>query len=57
MAILENFAEGRYFGTPTLDYYGMTVEPRRAAAEGIAGYPAMSSWLRTRGQAGLSQPE
>ncbi len=48
-AILENFAVGRYFGVPMLQYYGMTAEKA-----GPAVYPAMSSWLRTLGS---SQPE
>src|SRR5580692_4615267 len=33
-SIIENFTAGRYFGVPLLQYYGMAVEPRRAAETG-----------------------
>jgi hypothetical protein len=39
-AILENFAEGRYFGVPLLQWFGMT-----RAEE----YPVMSQWIRPEG--------
>jgi hypothetical protein len=45
-SILENFTAGRYFGVPLLHTYGMTVEPRRAAAMGVEPYPHMLRWLR-----------
>ena len=45
-AFLSNFAAGRYVGTPLLQWYGMTFEPRQAASEGVEPYPAMRRWLR-----------
>jgi hypothetical protein len=45
-SILANFTEGRYFGVPMLQYWGMTAEPKNAEALGIAPYPAMTRWLR-----------
>jgi hypothetical protein len=46
--IVENFSEGRYFGVPLLQWFGMT---RERAAEGgsdgeMAAYPKMQRWLR-----------
>ncbi len=35
-ALAENFEQGRYFGVPLLQWYGMT----------DGGYPAMTAWLR-----------
>jgi hypothetical protein len=40
------FADGRGFGVPMLAYYGMTAEPHRAEADGLAPFPAMTRWLR-----------
>ena len=45
-SLIENFTAGRYFGVPTLQFYGMAVEPRRAAAVGAEPYPHMLRWLR-----------
>jgi len=45
-SIAENFNEGRYFGVPLLQLYGMSLEPRRAAEQGVAPYPHMLRWLR-----------
>jgi hypothetical protein len=45
-SLIENFASGRYFGVPMLQFYGMAVEPRRAAATGAEPYPHMLRWLR-----------
>ena len=45
-SLIENFTAGRYFGVPMLQFYGMAVEPRRAAAEGAEPYPHMLRWLR-----------
>ncbi|MES2391478.1 MAG: hypothetical protein V4555_07545 [Acidobacteriota bacterium] len=51
-AILQNFTEGRYFGTPLLQYYGMTRDPQHRLPAGEAAlaneaiYPKMSHWLR-----------
>ena len=40
--IVENFAEGRYFGVPMLQYYGLARAPRDEGEQ----YPAMIKWLR-----------
>ncbi len=45
-AFLTNFAAGRYVGTPLLQCYGMTVEPKRALAEGTKPFPGMLRWVR-----------
>jgi len=45
-AIIENFTAGRYFGVPLLQFYGMAVEPRRAAEMAAEPYPRMLRWLR-----------
>jgi hypothetical protein len=45
-SIIENFTAGRYFGVPLLQLYGMSVEPRMAAAKGLEPYPHMLRWLR-----------
>jgi hypothetical protein len=44
--LIENFAAGRTFGQPLLQYYGMTFEPRQAADSGAAPFPHMLRWLR-----------
>jgi hypothetical protein len=44
--LIENFTAGRYFGVPMLQFYGMAIEPRRAAAVGAEPYPHMLRWLR-----------
>jgi hypothetical protein len=45
-SIIESFAAGHYFGVPMLQFYGMAVEPRRAAATRAEPYPHMLRWLR-----------
>ena len=45
-ALIENFATGNYIGVPLLQFYGMAVEPRRAAATGAEPYPHMLRWMR-----------
>jgi hypothetical protein len=45
-AFVENFAAGRTFGQPLLQYYGMTFEARHAANNGAAPFPHMLRWLR-----------
>jgi hypothetical protein len=45
-ALAENFRAGRYFGVPLLDWFGMTIEGRGAAREGLPAYPHMQRWLR-----------
>jgi hypothetical protein len=44
--LVENFSNGRFIGVPLLQWYGMTVEPRDAAARGIEPFPHMLRWLR-----------
>ena len=41
-AIAENFVEGRYFGLPMLQYYGLARFPDDEGEQ----YPAMIKWLR-----------
>ena len=45
-AFIENFSAGRYVGVPLLQLYGLTVEPRLAAAHGVQPYPHMLGWIR-----------
>jgi hypothetical protein len=45
-ALVENFTSGRYIGVPLLQWWGMTVEPHKAHAQGVASYPHMLRWLR-----------
>lgn len=44
--LADNFANGGYVGTPMLEYWGMAVPQREAAARGLAPYPHMLRWLR-----------
>ena len=41
-AIAENFVEGRYFGLPMLQYYGLARFPDDEGEQ----YPMMIKWLR-----------
>ena len=43
--MVENFNAGRYVGVPMLHWYGMSVEPRQAAAD-VEPYPHMLRWVR-----------
>jgi len=45
-SIIENFSAGRYFGVPTLQWVGMTYEPKVAAEHNVEPYPHMLRWLR-----------
>lgn len=45
-AFIANFSAGRTLGVPMLACWGMTAEPHRAGADGLAPYPAMTRWLR-----------
>jgi hypothetical protein len=45
-SIIENFTAGRYFGVPMLQFYGMALEPKRAAAIDVEPYHHMLRWLR-----------
>lgn len=44
--LVENFTSGNYIGLPLMQKFGMTIEPRNAAASGLAPYPHMLRWLR-----------
>ena len=44
--LAEHFTAGHYFGVPMLDWFGMAIEGRRAAREGLPAYPQMQRWLR-----------
>jgi hypothetical protein len=46
IALIENFAVGRFIGVPLLQYFGMTVEPRFAAERGVRPFPHMLRWVR-----------
>jgi mannose-6-phosphate isomerase-like protein (cupin superfamily) len=43
-SIVENFKAGRFFGTPLLVWYGMTVDPRISTEN--EGFPVMVKWTR-----------
>jgi hypothetical protein len=45
-SLIENFSTGHYLGVPLLQMYGMSVEPRQAAARGLDPYPHMLRWMR-----------
>jgi len=45
-ALIDAFAGGGNPGVPLLAYYGMTVEPKFAAARGVEPFPHMLRWLR-----------
>ena len=44
--MVENFNAGRYIGVPMLHWFGMSIEPRQAAAAGLDPYPHMQRWVR-----------
>ena len=44
-ALIENFTNGRYIGVSTLEWIGLTIEPKRAVAMERALYPKMHKWL------------
>ena len=46
-AILENFTQGRYFGVPLLQWFGLAYDEQQARLHGTAPYPAMRGWVRT----------
>jgi hypothetical protein len=45
-AIVDNFAQGRYFGVPLLQWIGLTADKSSAALLGVPPYPHMLKWLR-----------
>ncbi len=45
-ALIDNFSAGRYIGVPTLQWIGLTAEPKRASEMGVPPYPHMLKWLR-----------
>jgi len=45
-AILDNFTQGRYFGVPLLQWFGMTYEPNHAEKHPGEPFPAMRRWIR-----------
>ncbi len=44
-SLIENFTQGRYFGVPTLQWLGLTAEPKQARELGVPPYPHMLKWL------------
>ena len=45
-AILLNFSQGRYFGVPMLEWFGLTTDKKTAALLQVSRYPHMLKWLR-----------
>jgi len=45
-ALIDAFTGGGWVGAPLLQWYGMTLEPEQAVAQGLAPYPHMLRWLR-----------
>lgn len=44
-SIVENFSEGRFFGVPLMEWYGMTLDKTKAATLGEQPFPAMIEWV------------
>jgi hypothetical protein len=44
--VLAHFREGRYYGVPMLQRWGMTADEKRAKILGIPPFPHMLRWLR-----------
>jgi len=44
--ILLSFSQGRYFGVPMLEWFGLTADKKAAALLQVSGYPQMLKWLR-----------
>jgi hypothetical protein len=43
--LAENFKAGNFFGTPMLQWCGMSIEPKhRSSSENV--YPKMVKWMR-----------
>ena len=45
-SLIDNFTAGHMIGVPLLQYFGLTVEPKNAAARGVEPYPHMLRWVR-----------
>jgi hypothetical protein len=45
-SLIEAFRTGANVGTPLLQYYGLTLQPRLAAERGVEPFPHMLRWLR-----------
>jgi hypothetical protein len=45
-SILENFADGRYFAVPMLEYVGLAYTGNLPTPDGAKIYPQMRRWLR-----------
>ena len=45
-ALVEIFTQGGYVGVPMLAWWGLTIEPHRAAPGGPPPYPHMLAWRR-----------
>lgn len=45
-SLIENFSQGRYFGVPLLQWFGMTLDEASATLENAKPYPHMIKWLR-----------
>lgn len=45
-SLLENFREGRFLAVPLLQWMGLTLDEKQAAARSCELYPKMTRWLR-----------
>jgi hypothetical protein len=45
-SIVDNFANGNYFGVPGLQWAGMTYDEKNAAENGVLPFPNMIKWVR-----------
>lgn len=45
-ALIETFTTGGTLGTPLLQWYGLTVDPKNAAERGVPPFPHMIRWVR-----------
>ena len=45
-SLIDTFSTGGSLGVPLLQYYGLTVEAKNAAARGVPPFPHMLRWLR-----------
>ncbi len=45
-SLIDAFTSGGSPGVPLLQYFGLTVEPKNAAARGVEPYPHMLRWMR-----------
>ena len=44
--LIRSFGEGKFIGVPLLQYFGMTVEPKKVRDAAMRPFPHMLRWLR-----------